>query len=256
MAGAFERRHRLMLAAGFYDWRKADHWPFRFTLSWPESFAFAGLWDAWKDPLNGTWIQSFAIITTAANELIEPVNDRMPAVIEPDEHDRWSDRSNAEPASSSVMGWSAPIPTGAHYIQATAEGDRYEEAHRRSHGIWHRHWEEHLSRCRSRQFRQASVVQHVSTRSIARPLREHACSTYRCGELSRITVAGTQASGIGPHGQDHPCSVRKTLCQVQQERYGRYSSDRGGRHQTDDALCTSNRSRALDKLCIAFAIDT
>jgi transposase len=38
---------------------------------------------------------------------------------------------------------------------------------------------------------------------------------------SRITVAGTQAPGLGPRGQDHPCSVRKTLCQVQQERYGR-----------------------------------
>jgi putative SOS response-associated peptidase YedK len=41
--------------------------------------------------------QSFAIITTAANELIEPVSDRMPAIIEPDEYDRWLDRSNAEP---------------------------------------------------------------------------------------------------------------------------------------------------------------
>jgi putative SOS response-associated peptidase YedK len=47
MAGIFERRHRLMPADGFYDWRKADHWPFRFTLSWPKIFAFAGLWDAW-----------------------------------------------------------------------------------------------------------------------------------------------------------------------------------------------------------------
>jgi len=93
----FERRRCLVPADGFYDWRKGDHWPFRFTLAWPEVFAFAGLWDAWKDPSNGTWLQSFAIITTAANELIEPVSDRMPAIIEPDEYDRWLDRSNAEP---------------------------------------------------------------------------------------------------------------------------------------------------------------
>jgi hypothetical protein len=34
-----------------------------------QSFAFAGLWDAWKDPANGEWLQTFAIITTEANEL-------------------------------------------------------------------------------------------------------------------------------------------------------------------------------------------
>ncbi|MEO8737772.1 MAG: SOS response-associated peptidase, partial [Edaphobacter sp.] len=71
----FERRRCLVPADGFYDFRKADQWPFRFTLAWPEVFAFAGLWDAWKDPTNGTWLQSFAIITTAANEHIQSVSD-------------------------------------------------------------------------------------------------------------------------------------------------------------------------------------
>lgn len=58
----FERRRCLVPADGFYVFRKSDQWPFRFTLAWPEVFAFAGLWDAWKDPSNGTWFQSFAII--------------------------------------------------------------------------------------------------------------------------------------------------------------------------------------------------
>jgi putative SOS response-associated peptidase YedK len=88
----FERRRCLIPADGFYDW-KANRPAVRFTLSWPEVFAFAGIWDAWKDPSNGTWLQSFAIITTPANELIETISDRMPAIIEPDEYDRWLNRS-------------------------------------------------------------------------------------------------------------------------------------------------------------------
>ena len=39
--------------------------------------AFAGLWDAWKDPANGRWLQSYTIVTTDANELMAPVHDRM-----------------------------------------------------------------------------------------------------------------------------------------------------------------------------------
>jgi len=58
----FERRRCLVPADGFYDWRKADQWPFRSTLAWPEVFAFAGLWDAWKDPSNGRWLPSSQLL--------------------------------------------------------------------------------------------------------------------------------------------------------------------------------------------------
>src|SRR5947209_7321998 len=77
---------------------------------------------------------------------------------------------------------------------------------------------------------QAGVAQQAPTRSITCPLREHARSAYWYGELPRITVAGTQAPGIGPHGEDYSRSVRKALREVQQEGYGRCSCDRGGSH--------------------------
>jgi putative SOS response-associated peptidase YedK len=54
--------------------------------------AFAGLWDGWKDPANGQWLQSYTIITTDANELMARVHDRMPVILHPGDYDRWLDR--------------------------------------------------------------------------------------------------------------------------------------------------------------------
>ena len=53
---------------------------------------FAGLWDAWKDPANGQWLQTFTIITTDANELMAPVHNRMPVIVHPGNFDRWLSR--------------------------------------------------------------------------------------------------------------------------------------------------------------------
>jgi putative SOS response-associated peptidase YedK len=60
-----------------------------------EPFGFAGLWDAWKDPATGEWLQTFAIITTMANQLTGEVHDRMPVILHPRDYDRWLDRGDA-----------------------------------------------------------------------------------------------------------------------------------------------------------------
>lgn len=52
---------------------------------------FAGLWDAWKDPANDKWLQTYTIITTEANELLADVHDRMPVILRPADFDRWLD---------------------------------------------------------------------------------------------------------------------------------------------------------------------
>ncbi len=95
----FEKRRCLVPADGFYEWQKLDpktKKPFAYTLSNGEPFAFAGLWDAWKDPANGEWLQTFAIITTDANELASKVHDRMPVILHPKDYDRWLERGQAE----------------------------------------------------------------------------------------------------------------------------------------------------------------
>ena len=77
-----ERRRCLVPADGFYEWRREAKGkvPMRFILKSREPFAFAGLWDRWRNP-EGAELRTFTIITTAANELMRPVHDRMPVIL-------------------------------------------------------------------------------------------------------------------------------------------------------------------------------
>jgi putative SOS response-associated peptidase YedK len=82
--GLLERRRALIVADGFYEWRKDPDGrkrPVRFTLDDGEPFAFAGLWATWRDPESGESLDSCTIITTAANGLVAPVHDRMPVIV-------------------------------------------------------------------------------------------------------------------------------------------------------------------------------
>lgn len=95
----FEKRRCLVPADGFYEWAEIDpktKTPYAYSLSNGQPFAFAGLWDAWKDPANGEWLQTFAIITITANELMVQVHDRMPVILHPKNYDRWLKRGETQ----------------------------------------------------------------------------------------------------------------------------------------------------------------
>ena len=119
--GPFERHRCLVPADGFYEWKKlpaeqpapkalslfgADvprsakagkktpgvvRTPYAFSLSSGAPFAFAGLWDRWKDPAGGV-LESYTIITTTPNELAATVHDRMPVILRPQDYDLWLSR--------------------------------------------------------------------------------------------------------------------------------------------------------------------
>jgi putative SOS response-associated peptidase YedK len=94
----FERRRCLIPADGFYEWKTITpkmKQPYAFVLKSGEPLAFGGVYDNWKDPVSGNWLQSFAIITTDPNELTATVHDRMPAILRPSEYDRWLARNDA-----------------------------------------------------------------------------------------------------------------------------------------------------------------
>jgi putative SOS response-associated peptidase YedK len=55
-----------------------------------ELFAFAGLWDRWKDP-SGNWVKSCSILTTTPNAVTTAIHDRMPVILDPDTYDLWLD---------------------------------------------------------------------------------------------------------------------------------------------------------------------
>ena len=55
-----------------------------------ELFAFAGIWDRWKDP-SGQWVKSCSILTTTPNAVMSLVHDRMPVILRPNDYDLWLD---------------------------------------------------------------------------------------------------------------------------------------------------------------------
>jgi putative SOS response-associated peptidase YedK len=85
-------RRCLIPADGFYEWRRtgANKQPFCFEMENGEPFAFAGLWDGWRDP-SGHWIRSCSILTTIPNALTATVHNRMPVILHHDDYDLWLD---------------------------------------------------------------------------------------------------------------------------------------------------------------------
>lgn len=97
---AFRRRRCLVLADGFFEWRKQgkQRIPLYFTQKSGEPMAFAGLWENWKSA-EGEWIQSCTILTTAANAFIEPVHNRMPVILTDESEPLWLDPMTETPAN-------------------------------------------------------------------------------------------------------------------------------------------------------------
>ncbi len=89
---AFKFRRCLVLSDGFYQWKKekGGKQPFLFRTADGSPFAFAGLWEKWTGP-DGETIESCTLLTTDANEIMEPIHDRMPVVLHPKDYDLWLD---------------------------------------------------------------------------------------------------------------------------------------------------------------------
>jgi putative SOS response-associated peptidase YedK len=85
-----QRSRCLVLADGFYEWKKEDgeKQPYRITLGQGGIMTLAGLYDQWRSP-EGEMIYSFTIITTAPNSLMVPIHDRMPAILDTVNAERW-----------------------------------------------------------------------------------------------------------------------------------------------------------------------
>ncbi|HLV87177.1 MAG TPA: SOS response-associated peptidase [Candidatus Sulfotelmatobacter sp.] len=96
---AIQLRRCLIPADGFYEWKRAGsaRQPFCFEVEQGQLFAFAGLWDRWRN-LDGQWVRSCSILTTTANAVTSPVHGRMPVILERCDYDLWLDPSMKEPA--------------------------------------------------------------------------------------------------------------------------------------------------------------
>jgi putative SOS response-associated peptidase YedK len=85
-------RRCLIPADGFYEWRRTgtSKQSFCFEVNGGELFAFAGLWDGWRDA-SGQWIRSCSILTTSPNAVTSLFHDRMPVILQRAGYDLWLD---------------------------------------------------------------------------------------------------------------------------------------------------------------------
>jgi putative SOS response-associated peptidase YedK len=104
---AFARRRCLVVADGFYEWKRppsgerGTRIPFYFRRADGQPLVFAGLWERWRDPAraeaDGAVLRSCTIVTTEAGPDLTAVHDRMPVVVEAADIDEWLDPGTEEP---------------------------------------------------------------------------------------------------------------------------------------------------------------
>jgi putative SOS response-associated peptidase YedK len=103
---AFRRRRCLVLADGFFEWRKDPgkkvKQPMYIRLKTGEPFAFAGLWEIWNSA-DGSQILSCTIITTEPNELVSDIHNRMPVILAREGYSAWLNPSEVQPADLSDL---------------------------------------------------------------------------------------------------------------------------------------------------------
>src|SRR5258708_11119958 len=88
---AMKRRRCLVPADWFYEWQKIDaknKQPYAIGMRDDSLFAFAGLWDRWIDKATNQSLETYTIITTDANELMQTLHTRMPVILSPGAYNR------------------------------------------------------------------------------------------------------------------------------------------------------------------------
>jgi putative SOS response-associated peptidase YedK len=134
--GPFKSRRCLVPASGFYEWRQTGQGkqPYCIRLKEEELFAFAGLYDVWRDA-EGNELSSYTIITTTPNDLVAPIHNRMPVILQQEDEQAWldkeadsarllallvaypADKMQAYPVSRAV---NSPANEGAELLQSVA----------------------------------------------------------------------------------------------------------------------------------------
>jgi putative SOS response-associated peptidase YedK len=126
-----ESQRCLIPADGFYEWRREGNGkiPVWFHLKKKQPFAFAGLWDMWRD-VDGEVLHTFTIITTVPNSLLRRIHNRMPVIFDVPQAKQWLDpRLSARPADIAAV--LAPFPSEqmqAHDVSPLVNKPEYDSA--------------------------------------------------------------------------------------------------------------------------------
>ena len=111
-ANPFKFRRCLLPADGFYEWKRSGKvkQPYCFEVNDGELFAFAGIWDKWKDA-TGRTVETCSILTTMPNAVTSLIHDRMPVILGPSDYDLWLDPGmhNVSAVSDLLKGFDASL---------------------------------------------------------------------------------------------------------------------------------------------------
>jgi putative SOS response-associated peptidase YedK len=127
----FERFRCLIIADGFYEWQAAGagrpsggKQAFHITRSDGGPFAFAGLWSIWRG--DHSKLRSCAILTTAANEAVAPLHDRMPVILDGDVEEAWLDPSTPREQLIELIAPQPPSLTALRAVGPSVNDARYD----------------------------------------------------------------------------------------------------------------------------------
>jgi putative SOS response-associated peptidase YedK len=103
-------RRCLIPADGYYEWQTLGtvQQPYCFEVGEGDVFAFAGLWDQWKNP-DGQIIKSCAILTITPNPLVAEFHSRMPVILSPAKYDLWLNSPNLDEVLSALDAYDAKL---------------------------------------------------------------------------------------------------------------------------------------------------
>ena len=123
-----KRKRCLIPATGYYEWQKLDSkskQPFHIHRHGHEPLAFAGLWDTWTR--DDQQVESCTIITTAANDAMNPIHERMPLIVNADTYDPWLDPlSSGEAVLSSLVAATEEVDLETTAVSTTVNNVRNE----------------------------------------------------------------------------------------------------------------------------------
>jgi putative SOS response-associated peptidase YedK len=130
---SFAKHRCLIPASGFYEWQpiteasKVRKQPYYIHPTTPgDFFAFAGLLAAWT-PSEGETVVSTCIITTGPNEVMAPIHDRMPVILQPGQFDAWLDPENRDmDALKTMLGPCDPSGMAAYPVSPMINSGKVE----------------------------------------------------------------------------------------------------------------------------------
>jgi putative SOS response-associated peptidase YedK len=96
---SLRRKRCLVPVEAFYEWRREGEIRQPYTIGRADGrpLVLAGLWDGWRDPATDTVRRTFTIVTTAPNETMASIHNRMPAMLADDDWATWLDPRLADP---------------------------------------------------------------------------------------------------------------------------------------------------------------